>query len=114
MSAGLRFRDHPQVLLVRYEDLVLDFHSTVETICAFLDESPDPLVLDWYQNTTVHSHTAWQGSVRPIHDASIGRWKRPEHSQQAGRFIQNAGAVALLEDLGYETGRIARGVPGNG
>ena len=30
VADGLRFRDHPQVLLVRYEDLVLDFVTTVD------------------------------------------------------------------------------------
>ncbi len=104
VADGLRFRDHRQVLLVRYEDLVLDFVTTVETICAFLNEPPDARVLDWFRNTTVRTHTAWDGSVQPIHDASIGRWRRPEHAEQMRRFMEHPPAVALLEQLGYKTG----------
>ena len=104
VSTGLRFSQHPQVALVRYEDLVLDFSNTVEKLCTFLGEATDARILDWYRHASVRTHSAWNGSVRSMYDTSIGRWQRPEHARHVARFMQDATAVALLGELGYESG----------
>ncbi len=101
VSAGLRFRTHPQVVLVRYEDLVREFSATLNHLCAFLGEPVDRQILDWYRHASVRVHPAWKGAVRPMDDASVGRWQQPEHARHVARFTQNEQAVALLHDLGY-------------
>ncbi len=101
VSDGLRFNDHPQVAVVKYEDLVLDCSRTVETLCAFLGEPADDRILDWHRHTPVRTHTAWEGEVRAVHDTSVGRWRLPEHAPQVDRFMRDAPAVALLDELGY-------------
>jgi hypothetical protein len=102
VSYGLTFKDHPQVMLVRYEDLVLDFTATVTRLCEFLGESVDASILHWFDHASVRTHTAWRGSVRPLQDSSIGRWRRPEHAEQVELFRIDPRAPTLLRDLGYQ------------
>ena len=103
VSHGLQFRDHPQVTLVRYEDLVLDFAATTARLCTFLDEPVDRQIVDWFNHASVRTHTAWRGSVQSMYDTSIGRWRRPEHARQVELFYKNARAMALLAELGYDS-----------
>jgi hypothetical protein len=54
--ATMPFWQHPNVRLVRYEDLITDPESTLKTICAFLGEKYSAQMLD-YSRTPIQWNT---------------------------------------------------------
>jgi len=101
VSAGLPFDHHPSVLVVRYEDLILDFEPTVRRICAFLGEELHPHLLDWHGHATVRSHVAWSDRVSRLHPESIGKWRRPENRPWVEPLLALDQARRLLTHYGY-------------
>ena len=101
VGAGVPFDRHPQVLVVRYEDLVLKFKETVTRLCEFLDEDLDEAVLSWHRHTTVRSHPAWQADVTEVHGDSIGKWRLDEYRDLVAEMMADREAVRLLKHYGY-------------
>ncbi len=101
VAAGAVFDSHPQVLVVRYEDLVLDFARTVAEICDFVQEDLDDAVMSWRLNTTVSTHHAWPGRVSDVHDSSIGKWRLPENAELVAEMLADRAAVDLLMRYRY-------------
>ncbi|MBW1712098.1 MAG: sulfotransferase [Deltaproteobacteria bacterium] len=101
VSAGLEFDDHPQVHLVRYEDLILNFESTLRGLCRFLEEEFPRDFLSWRQRATVRRHVAWPGQVQNLHQRSIGRWQDPAHQDLVADFLARPQALNLLRHYGY-------------
>lgn len=100
-SAGLQLEDHPQVLTVRYEDLVTKYQPTVRRICEFIDEKFDEAFLHYPEAARVKSNAAWYSDARPIDDTSIGRWKKPQYRIRIFDLLSRPQAVQLLEHFGY-------------
>lgn len=48
--AGLLYWNHPNVMVVKYEDLIVEAETTLKKIFAFLEESYANKVLDYHQN----------------------------------------------------------------
>ncbi|MCG8606625.1 sulfotransferase, partial [bacterium] len=101
VQAGLQFENHPQVLTVRYEDLLLEYEKTVRSICRFLDEPFVDEFLDYPESSTVKTHLAWPGGPRAINTSSIAKWKKPEFCDLIESFLQNPEVENLLDYLGY-------------
>lgn len=101
VGAGMPFDTHPQMFVIRYEDLVFRFSQCLEKICAFLDEPLDQNVLDWHQHTTVRTHSAWSNDVAAIHGQSIGRWRLPQYRSLVAEMMSDRDAVQLLKNYGY-------------
>lgn len=98
---GLSFKDHPQVLNVRYEDFIMDFENTMKGVYKFLKE-PVPENMDqWIERTNVKRSKHWDSPVQNLYSKAIARWKDPRHAQRVAEFMANKEAVALLEKLGY-------------
>ncbi len=109
------FWSHPRVHLVRYEELVTDFHSTMEGVCAFLEVPYDQAMATFH--TTPKKYYAdtierppdsigdehhnqlrnWQIN-QPLFDGR-GRWKKLDAEELAS--VEHLGG-ALLRELGYE------------
>jgi len=102
VRAGLEFRDHPLVLTVKYEDLILDYERTARSVFSHIGEECTAEVLSWHENARVRKNLAWFDGVRPIHAESIGRWKDPALADLLEKFMHYPGAPELLKDLGYE------------
>jgi hypothetical protein len=112
---ALRIAEHPNAILVRYEDLVAQPHETLKHICGFLgvNYSSDSL-LDYHRSKPRWfgvkpkqtdgkgeqghlQNRAWQ-MTQPIHDRR-GIWK--EHlTEQEAQQVDEATA-GLAEQLGY-------------
>lgn len=103
VSAGKPFDLHPQVLVVKYEDLTLDFKASIKDICAFLQIELTPEILDWHKHATVRKHVAWSGEIRPMSSQSIGRWRHEKYKPLIEGFLEMPGAIDLLRHYGYET-----------
>jgi len=50
VSAGLKFKNHPNVYTVKYEDLVLEYETTIKDICTFLGIEFHPHLLSWHEH----------------------------------------------------------------
>ncbi len=109
-----RYRDHPQVRVLRYEDLILDFEGTMKGLMVFLGEAYEPgqaeyhkkpIAFYWhnakkpaYSHSGNHEqHRNWQVN-QPLFDGR-GRWKKEMEPAEKEVFKREAGT--LLVDLGY-------------
>jgi hypothetical protein len=100
---------HPgQYLEVRYEDLVRRPEATIGRVAAFLDLSFDASMLRHHEHDLrlgdVDRTPYMQGVRGPIHEKSVGRWRRCFDAGQAAELHRLIGPT--LAALGYE------GVPG--
>jgi hypothetical protein len=117
--AGIQYRTHPQVLTVKYEELVADPEAIISKICQFLDEEYYSQLLEyyaeskyWYSSEIViprnqfkhNSHEDhmnlrnWQIN-QPIFDGR-GAWREVLSSEEIFH-IKRSPMQALLEQLGY-------------
>ena len=101
VNAGVAFDTHPQVLVVKYESLVLNFRETVERICEFLREPVNARILEWHTYATVRRHSAWPSTLKAMHSQSIGRWRLPEYSDLVAEMMADVDAIRLLKHYGY-------------
>lgn len=58
-TLGLQFESHPQVLNIRYEDLINQFESEIKKIYNFLQEPVPEDPLTWIQNTNKKQSKPW-------------------------------------------------------
>jgi len=101
MLDGLKYKDHPSVYTIKYEDLVLNFKETIVKLCNFLEEPVTKEILDWYKYATVRKHAAWFKPLRPLDAKSIGKWKTTEHKEQVEKFMNQKVCVELMKEYGY-------------
>ncbi len=101
VSAGLRFIDHPQVLTIRYEDLINSYQDTIKKICDFLCEECTPHMYSWIEHTRVRKSRHWFGTVKDLYTSSIGRWKEEKHRERVDELLADKKAVELLNRFGY-------------
>jgi hypothetical protein len=101
VKAGIEVENKNQVMTLKYEDLVLDFGSTVQKILAFIDEEYNPEISNWHQHTKVKVHEAWFEKVQPLYKDSIGKWKSLRYRQRVKGFMNKPEAVALLKYYNY-------------
>ena len=101
VSAGLQVEDHPQVLTIRYEDLVNHYEQTVRDVCDFINEEFVDDFLRYPESAHVQFNPAWFGTARAINPASIGRWEKSEHQHIVDEFMKTPQAVQLMEHYEY-------------
>jgi hypothetical protein len=100
MRSELRDR----ILLVRYEDLVLDTETTLREICRFIGEEFEPQMLSWEQ--TVEQQLSardvpYHGKLKlRIGSEGVARWKREMSARET--FVAEAFMGSHLARLGYE------------
>ncbi len=105
---GAQWRDHPQVMSVRYEDFVLDPPATISAILQFLDEdftdeifgratSDEPPRPESQAGAHHLSYREWQ-VAQPIFDGS-GKWRK-ELSAEDVALVESQ-AADLMREFGY-------------
>jgi hypothetical protein len=97
-------RRHPgQVRIVRYEDLVADPDGQVRAICAFLELTYDPAMLDLARadrSRVVADQTSWFPTLfEGVNTRSAGRWQTEMSERDQRLFALHARAE--LEANGY-------------
>lgn len=102
-AAGRAIEDHPQVLTVRYEDVVRSLEPTLRRICGFLELEFHRDLLDYPAASPLPRDEIWQPRLRAISAASIGRWRAPEHDAVVGRLLADPSGSDLLHHYGYVT-----------
>ena len=83
-------------LIVRYEDLVIETRSTLESMCTFLHESFEPEMLLFFEDAAKHVCDI-DGDVhgklgRPPRPEDVGRWRNEMSTADQFRFEAVAGA----------------------
>ncbi len=101
VSEGLKHYDDQRVHLVRYEDLVMNYETTIAEICRFLDIPVDGELLEWHRHATVRRNRALAGPVSEFYGSSIGKWKDPEVAERVDALVSRKEAVELLKKLNY-------------
>jgi hypothetical protein len=87
---GMYFEDHPQVLTVRYEDLIQDYEATIGRVCAFIGEQNPAPFLNYPKNATIIVDQYW-----------IGKWQQIQFSDRIEALLQTPGALECLQHYGY-------------
>lgn len=115
-TEGMRFWSHPNVRVVKYEDLVSNQETTIREICKFIGEEFEPDMIHterqdrkWYSSKTAkptvvnrQSHADyrnWQIN-QPLSSGYCDRWRSEMSLEQKELFKRLAGR--LLIQLGYE------------
>lgn len=101
VRAGLRLRHHPQVLTIRYEDLVTDLPHSCRILCEFLGLDLDERCEQYPQFALVSKSNAWFEPACRVHTSSIGRWKLQQNAVRVQQLLDHPDAAALLKELGY-------------
>lgn len=97
VSAGLI----PEALIIRYEDLVQDFETTISRVLDFIEEEMALEIVLWVVHTKIKLSPAWFKEVSEVHDASISRWKQPQYVDRVKQLMNIPDAVNLLKRFGY-------------
>ena len=118
--AGQPYWQHPQVKVVKYDDIVTTTEATLRDLCHFLGEEYSPQLLDyhktehrWYSDKIEkpdaikthddhNTHRNWQIN-QPIFDGR-GRWLAEMTEAEKDKF-NNSPAQQLLEQCGYVANR---------
>lgn len=93
-----------RILLVRYEELLLDTESRLREICRFIGEQFEPQMLEWQR--IVDEQVPAREQVRHtklkqrIGSAGVARWKRDMTARET--FVAEAFMGEQLTRLGYE------------
>jgi protein-tyrosine sulfotransferase len=93
---GLRYRGHPQMCEVRYEDLVTSPRATMERLCEALGVPFVPAML----LPAEPGDTSGPRDRGPILDSSVGRWRRDLTPDEQREVTEICGD--RLRELGYE------------
>ena len=85
---------------IRYEDVVLDTESSLQSLFEFLGEPWDPVVLDFDQQphhvAEADRSTHNGAQERPLYGSSIGRWKN-ELSHNDKNIVKDVAGTLLIE-----------------
>ena len=100
-SAGLAFRDHPQVFTINYNDLVLEPEKAIREICAFIEEEPVDEILNWFNHATVRQHSAWFNGLEKIQTKPLEKWKKEENKERVNEIMSDEKVVALMKELNF-------------
>lgn len=80
--------NNPNLLVIRYEDLVTSSDKIINVIEAFLKIKCDGNYKDFFKTeaASYEKNNSLNGA-RPISNSSIGNWKKPEHAQRIKETI---------------------------
>jgi hypothetical protein len=90
VKAGLKFKDHPQVKTIRYEDLIQHFTETVKEIYTFIGEENVELSLNYPRKATI---------IAP--EYLIGKWSNSRYAKKIEELYQTPGAIDCLKHYKY-------------
>jgi protein-tyrosine sulfotransferase len=99
VEAGLRFRDDPRYMEVRYEDLILKPRETLVQVCEFIQEPFVDSLVEFYKvqdRSRDSRHFAPSvGATVPLYAESIGRWRRELNARDVATTKRIAGSLLI-------------------
>jgi hypothetical protein len=98
-----RYWNDPDVLIVRYEDLVRDVSNVQARIEAFLGEQMQRPFSEFHEQVPRKFRTLPLNGVRSIDSRGLARWRSSEHRQRIEEILQVVPDFPeRLIELGYE------------
>jgi len=103
VAAGRHAETHPQVLTVRYEDVVDDYKGVMRTVCRFIEEPFAPEAFTSYPATAkvLKTRDGQDKPPRPIRASPEERWRDEEHAKVVQRLLRAPKAQDHLVHYGY-------------
>ncbi|MBI4688131.1 MAG: sulfotransferase [Nitrospirae bacterium] len=101
VSAGLRYEKHPQVLTIRYEDLIRNYETTLRQVCEFIEEEFTDRFLSYPDCSSVTQNIAWTQPAMAVYEDSIGRWRGDAYQSRIAALLADKQAEDLLRHFGY-------------
>ncbi len=101
----LRHDESPDVLTLKYEDLVMEPDQCMTDIADFLKTEYSPDYINFFRGDDARSYLdkAVMDGARAIHAGSIGNWRSPEHAARVQTLMTTRGNELKdgLVRLGY-------------
>lgn len=102
-AAVMAQKDRPDVMLLKYEDLVADVAGTQQRIEEFTGEKMARPFAEFHENKNEQFDTSALNGIRPVDRKGIGRWRSPEHRERMREILEAVpNFPQILIDLGYE------------
>ena len=101
VKSGLKWKQHPSVLTLKYEDLILKKENTMVLLLDFLALDASPKMLNFPLYTTLKQPNSLMDKVSDLNAKSINKWKRLNHDKRIAMFNGIDEAVRLNSKLGY-------------
>jgi hypothetical protein len=101
VRAGLKYRASPQLLTIKYEDLIRQHEQTIQRVCDFLNIEYSESLKSWYEHSDVRANRAWFYPLKELHSSSIGKWKEEKFRSRVAKIMQDPEVVKLLRELDY-------------
>jgi len=104
VEKGYRYRELPQVLTIKYEDLITDFTNTVKLICEHIGVEVDEQILDWHKHAAIKRNKNLIGNtVKKLSNKSIRKFESDDfrHKNLIDEFMANDKAVYFINKYKY-------------
>ena len=105
IRSGIRQRNNPRYIEIRYEDLILDTTATLQKLFEFIRLPWDDMVLDFYKHDgpTRNERVAPEVTAtrQPISQASVGKWRKEMPPEDIRTMSNNRLLRTFLLELGY-------------
>ncbi len=101
VSEGMKYENNPNVLTIRYEDLIIDYEKTIKKILDFIGEKMDKQIRNWHKYAKLRKNVAIRGHIKDTHTKSVGKWKNPIYKKRICKFMKKKKAVDLLKHYRY-------------
>ncbi len=101
VSAGLVFEAHPQMLTIKFENLINDASQLLSGICEFINEPYFVELQDWFRYATVRRNKAWKDGLKKIQTTSLDKWQDHKHKDRIDEIESDKGVIRLMKKLDY-------------
>lgn len=95
----LPLKEHPNIIIIKYEDLVLNPKVEMERLSQFLGLT----LREGYLNFHTHPDTKkWNslGQIRAVEPSRVKNWQNPEHAERLKKDL-NSRIISLMKEFGY-------------
>jgi len=99
LNKGMLYKNHPQVLTIFYEDLILDFNTVLLKICKFINLEYTDNIKEYQEYSTLSN--IHNKKVEAPYNDSINRWKEEKYKDIIGELLSDERAVELLKYYKY-------------
>ncbi len=90
IKEGMKFEEHPQVLTIRFEDLIKTPEITIQGIANFIGETNIQPFLQYPKKAKIIEPGYW-----------IGKWKQPQYAERIDELYQTPNSQECLRHYGY-------------
>lgn len=100
-----QYTDHPNIMTVKFEDLVGNTKKTLIGICEHINLTFEPEMLNYHIKTNVTKNIAWEKKATPIgcHNSNKSHKRKEADLKRIKSFMSDRKALQVMKRLGYTT-----------